>query len=389
LRERNRKAVAPSPKKEDLSDELSKLFDDGTTPEKSLPPESSETRTTRLNSTHDNSTQLNSTHINQPQNKTTEKPIAPERDFNRRPNSLERDALPTGMFPGTSKKLYDALYLRTRGAVKPVRAIQATRTEVMRWAGIGGLNTFLSHIKHLTRLGLIVRQFEIGNKEGAIYEVRIPEELSPTDSTQLDSTQLDSTQINSTPNRVHDSTQKLMRVESSNPIENKDSSGEPKTSFKTKTNDDEQIALSDLTAILSEAAQRVTGRAPKAEESAQWADLARVLVAELDEAAARSGGVSSVPAFLAEHLRRKLAHKSKTRHREGKQHATATETSPPTAAPPDPNRRLTPEEITEQARVIADVIEGGYTIEQAEAQFAGSFHAEDWAAVRSAVLAQG
>jgi len=30
LRERNRKAVAPSPKKDDLSDELSKLFDDGT-----------------------------------------------------------------------------------------------------------------------------------------------------------------------------------------------------------------------------------------------------------------------------------------------------------------------------------------------------------------------
>jgi len=109
-----------------------------------------------------------------------------------------------------------------------------------------------------------------------------------------------------------------------------------------------------------------------------------LLVAELDEAAARSGGVSSVPAFLTEHLRRKLAHKSKTRHREGKQRQAAGPDSVAVASP-DPNRRLTPEEIAEQARVIADVIEGGYTMEQAEAQFARSFHAKDWAAVSTAV----
>jgi hypothetical protein len=40
------------------------------------------------------------------------------------------------------------------------------------------------------------------------------------------------------------------------------------------------------------------------------------------------------------------------------------------------------------ARVIAEVIEGGYTMEQAEAQFGGSFYAEDWAAIRSTALAQ-
>jgi hypothetical protein len=69
--------------------------------------------------------------------------------------------------------------------VTPVRSIQATRSEVMRWAGIGGLNTFLSHIKHLTTIGLIIRNFEIGNKDGAIYEVRIPEELQGLNSTRL------------------------------------------------------------------------------------------------------------------------------------------------------------------------------------------------------------
>ncbi|MFL6254912.1 MAG: hypothetical protein ACJ74T_07805, partial [Pyrinomonadaceae bacterium] len=41
-------------------------------------------------------------------------PIAPERNFNKRANSLEHSALPSGLFPGASKKIYDALYVRTR-----------------------------------------------------------------------------------------------------------------------------------------------------------------------------------------------------------------------------------------------------------------------------------
>jgi len=49
---------------------------------------------------------------------------------------------------------------------------------------------------------------------------------------------------------------------------------------------------------------------------------------------------------------------------------------------------LTPEEIAEQARIIAEVIEGGYTMEQAEVQFAGSFHAEDWSSIFAMVLLQ-
>ena len=246
------------------------------------------------------STRLNSTHIKKPSTKNVDKPIAPERDFNRRPNSLERDALPKGLFPGTSKKLYDALYLRTRGAVVPVRSIQATRTEVMRWAGIGGLNTFLAHIKHLTNVGLIVRQFEIGNKEGATYEVRIPEELH---STQLNSTQPDSTQINSTPNRVHDSTQKLMRVESSKPVDLITTSEIPKTSFKTKEEIFDDEATRRFVEIFRHAERELTGKTSTSAD--KWNELAELLVTELKIAAARTT-VSNVPAFLTEHLRRRL-----------------------------------------------------------------------------------
>jgi len=152
--------------------------------------------------------------------------------------------------------------------------------------------------------------------------------------------------------------------------------------------DDEAVALSDLHSILCEATRKLTGRAPKAGERGAWAELARVIVAELKEAAARAESVSSVPAFLTEHLRRKLAHRSNARHQEGNQKTPATETNALAAAPPDPNRRLTPEEIAEQSRVINELLEGGYTMEQAEAQFAESFHPDDWAVVRESLTAQ-
>jgi hypothetical protein len=253
------------------------------------------------------STQLNSTQLDSPPLDSTQlSPVAPSRDFNKRANSIERDALPAGLFPGTSKKLYDALYLRTRGAVVPRRTIQATRTEVMRWAGIGGLNTFLSHIKHLTRVGLIIREFEIGNKEGATYEVRLPEELDSTQltSTRLNSTRLRSTQLDSTPDRVHDSTQKVMRVESGKLVENKGATDDSKTSFKTKEeNHDDEAAARRLIARMIEAERELTGKVSTSGE--KWEELAEVLVGELRIAAARTT-VSNVPSFLAEHLRRRL-----------------------------------------------------------------------------------
>ena len=259
---------------------------------------------TQLNSTHVNSTQVNSTQPDLAQ----QRPIAPARDFNRRANSLERDALPAGLFPGTSKKLYDALYLRTRGAVVPTRSIQATRTDLMRWAGIGGLNTFLAHMKHFQRIGLIIRQFEVGNKGGAIYEVRLPEELDRTqlNSTQLTLTQRNSTQPDSTSNRGLDSTPKLSRVEASYPTELQATSAAPKTSFKTSDQIADDEVFADLVAKFQQASRELTGKEPNSTERAKWAELSDLLITELKIAAARTNSVSSVPAFLTEHLRRRL-----------------------------------------------------------------------------------
>ncbi|HEX7312299.1 MAG TPA: hypothetical protein VF297_00010 [Pyrinomonadaceae bacterium] len=57
-------------------------------------------------------------------------------------------------------------------------------------------------------------------------------------------------------------------------------------------------------------AKDITGREPSAAEAARWAEVAEVLMTELRIAAGRTT-VSSVPAFLAEHLRRRLWKKEK------------------------------------------------------------------------------
>ena len=101
-------------------------------------------------------------------------------------------------------------------------------------------------------------------------------------------------------------------------------SAEPNTSFKTNTersDDDEAYAL--LVGAFKKATREVTGRDSLASEAQRWAELADVLVTELKIAAGRTT-VSSAPAFLAEHLRRRLWKKEK------RQIETETEAAAPT-----------------------------------------------------------
>jgi hypothetical protein len=81
-------------------------------------------------------------------------------------------------------------------------------------------------------------------------------------------------------------------------------SGEASSSNKSHRNDDDE-AFADFVGLLRETAGEITGREPSAAEAAKWKELAEVLVTELRIAAGRTT-VSSVPAFLAEHLRRRL-----------------------------------------------------------------------------------
>jgi hypothetical protein len=66
-------------------------------------------------------------------------------------------------------------------------------------------------------------------------------------------------------------------------------------------------------------------------------------------------------------------------------HARLTAASDPRAAENSKSRRLTASEINEQARVITELIESGYTLEKAEAEFSSSMHASDWREVASRI----
>lgn len=231
-------------------------------------------------------------------------PIAPERNFNKRANSLEHSALPSGHFPGASKKIYDALYVRTRGAVVPARTVQARHRELLAWSGVKDVKTIKTHLNKLREMGLVTWMTLKGEHEGSFYEVFLPEEAN------LDLAQ---SQPNPSPAQKTDLdlAQKTDWAGLPNLVDSQRLNSHDKTSFKTNTeNNDDDEAFAEFNAALKIAAREVTGREPSQAEAARWVELAEVLVTELKIAAGRTT-VSSVPAFLAEHLRRRLWKKEK------------------------------------------------------------------------------
>jgi hypothetical protein len=80
--------------------------------------------------------------------------------------------------------------------------------------------------------------------------------------------------------------------------------GAASSSNQYRRSDDDE-AFADFVSLLRENAAEITGREPSRAEAARWRELGEVLVTELRIAAGRTT-VSSVPAFLAEHLRRRL-----------------------------------------------------------------------------------
>jgi hypothetical protein len=231
----------------------------------------------------------------------TTQSVAPVRDFVRVPNSVVRDALPAGLFKGESKKTYDALYQRTRGAVLPRRAIRATLAEVMAWAGVSH-NTLKAHLKHLARVGLVEVHYVRGDNTGAEYEVFTPEEVPPT-THHPQTTHLPASSHNLAP----PTTQNLVLGGGGQTLDAQRISEPDKTSFNTNTeqNTDDE-AFAKFIAALKSVNREVTGKEPSASDTDKWEELAELLITELKIAAGRTATVSSVPAFLTEHLRRRL-----------------------------------------------------------------------------------
>jgi len=237
-------------------------------------------------------------------------PIAPARDFTRVANSIVRDVMPGGHFIGKSKQLYDYLYQRTRGAVVPTRRLTTSKPALMKGSGIGSERTLLKNLNHLKALGLVQISYTDGKHEGNTYEVFLPEEFGPP-----------TPRTPPTPPTAGSAPHAPTEVPPVPPVEsgvrgvgpeplNSTTSGESKTSFKTNTERDDDEAFAILNDAMKKAVKEVTGREPSAAEAGRWAELADVLITELKIAAGRTT-VSSVPAFLAEHLRRRLWKKEK------------------------------------------------------------------------------
>jgi hypothetical protein len=158
-------------------------------------------------------------------------------------------------------------------------------------------------LEHLENVGLISVKPAIGSLSGNEYEVFTPEETSTSTSSTTSST------------RITHKVDELDVLESGSTsttqlIENSGSWGPPNTSFKTKDINTDDEAFAGFTAAVRKTAKEITGKEPSKAEATRWAEVAEVLMTELKIAAGRTT-VSSVPAFLAEHLRRRLWKKEK------------------------------------------------------------------------------
>jgi hypothetical protein len=263
--------------------------------------------------------------------------VSPQRDYMKTANSIIRDALRNGLFRGKSKQLYDFLYSKTRGAIVPSKSTQLTRAELMRGSHIGSTHTLRDNLRHLQAVGLVNWTEKSGEQTGNVYTIFLPNEVDlPFD---LDGNPM---QLNC-PDHPDHSGQNLPRppsAESAQPAQGSSQvdatiSGEPQTSFKTNTEiDDELQALSDASKVFNDVSVRLTGKPLNMAERGRWKEVAEVLTTELQIAAARTGSVSSVPAFLAEHLRRRLFKKDQ------KQLASEASQTMPAHEP-----ALTPEQI--------------------------------------------
>ena len=231
--------------------------------------------------------------------RTSSTGIAPERDFQRVPNSITKQAIPSGVFRGKSKQVWDYLWSVSRGAIVPTRTIRRSRKEIKAGAGLGSMVTLDAAIDHLEKVGLISIKPVIGSLLGNQYEVFTPEEAS-TRASRTSSTSSLTQNLGELDVPESGSTRDGQIYDSQAP------SGSTNTSFKTKEEKtDDDAALAGLFATLKTTSKEITGKELSSADSDRWKELAEVLMAELKIAAARTT-VSNVPAFLAEHLRRRL-----------------------------------------------------------------------------------
>jgi hypothetical protein len=313
-------------------------------------------------------------------------PVAPARDFQRVPNSITRGAMPSGLFRGKSKQVWDYLWSQSRGARDPTRKVRRSRPQVKRGAGLGSLNTVDSCLAHLEGVGLLRSRKVRGEKEGNEYEVLTPEEMGADPHSTL-------TGSTGTTSRISDlTTQKLVlpvlpesgSTTSSLSTTPSSTSERRKTSFKTNKEIDDDEAFAGMNAVLRRAAAEVTGGRMSPAEGERWTALGELLAAELKITAARTT-VSSAPAFLTAHLSRRLLKAvafQAGRAVAGEQLREAGE--PRRSAKPD----LTADQIQAAVNQMVELMGRGRMIESLDEEFADRHRLPQWQMIRSMALVQ-
>jgi hypothetical protein len=222
---------------------------------------------------------------------------APMRDFQKVANSITREAVPAGVFKGKCKQIYDFLYSKTRGAIVPSRSATLTRQAIMEGSHVGSTKTLFLNLRHLRSAGLISWTECEGTHGGNEYTVYLPEEAVSTLGT-LGTLGTQSASSHFLPS--------VLSVEST--LGTQGLSGEvstvtsdPNTLIKDKERFDDEAA--PLGEIFRELEREFIGK--NSASLQQWQDLRELLVTELKIAAGHTT-ISNVPAFLTEHLRRRL-----------------------------------------------------------------------------------
>jgi hypothetical protein len=222
---------------------------------------------------------------------------APMRDFQKVANSITREAVPAGVFKGKCKQIYDFLYSKTRGAIVPTRSTTLTRQAIMDGSHVGSTKTLFLNLRHLRAAGLVTWRECEGTHGGNEYTVYLPEEAVSTLGTQgTQGTQ--SAPSHNLP--IVPSVESTMGTQGLS-RELSTVTSDPNTLIKDKERiDDESASIGEL---FRELEREVIGKNTASVQ--QWQDLRELLITELKIAAARTT-ISNVPAFLTEHLRRRL-----------------------------------------------------------------------------------
>ena len=317
----------------------------------------------------------------------TQPSAAPMRDFSKVANSIMRDAVAGGYFKGKSKQLYDYFYSQTRGYITPRYAVRMSRTQIMAGAHIGSIHTLTQNIAYLQNvLKLIQVESLVGERDGNLYTVYLPEEVGLGQSGQL--THLTTSTQLSAPSQLAPLPVGADTASTAPGSDSISSTTYRDTNTLSKTYKPDDEAFDDLIRILGDATERTVGTTPNRFSREKWAEVALLLVEELDEAVARTtDSVASVPGLLAAHIRRK-------RLSFQRQSAKGLKVSTKDVVGKEVDETVAKKEsaLLDETKIDESIdmfrellVEGGYNLAKLSEQFAAGFSGQDWARILAAL----